>query len=200
MRYAISHIGERVVALPKENAICPSCNSEVVSKCGKIVAWHWAHKAVECDEWAEPDTEWHRAWQNRFFVHQREVVIGPHRADIVADNGQVIELQHSSIGIDEIRQREMFYKHMTWIFDANDAYAKHRLEVRTPKNKDYVTFRWKHPRKSIAYCQCPTFLDLGDGRLLRVHKIYINAPCGGWGRIVPVDYFVQQNISKEDHA
>ena len=37
-------------ATPNTEAICPVCNSEVISKCGDIKVWHWAHKNNnDCD-------------------------------------------------------------------------------------------------------------------------------------------------------
>ena len=52
-------------------------------------------------------------------------------------------------------------------------YKEERLDVR--RQPDYVTFRWKHPRKSIAACRNPVYLDL-DGALLSVRRIYPELP------------------------
>jgi len=52
-------------------------------------------------------------------------------------------------------------------------YKEERLDVR--RQPDYVTFRWKHPRKSIAACRNPVYLDL-DGALLSVRRIYPETP------------------------
>ena len=46
------------------------------------------------------------------------------------------------------------------------------------------SFRWRHPRKSVAACTAQVLLDLGDGCLLNLKKIYTYAPCGGWGYLV----------------
>lgn len=176
--------GERIDPYPAGRADCPACGSAVVAKCGRIVVWHWAHESREdCDPWSEPDTEWHRAWQAEVPKACREVVIGGHRADIRTDTGVVVELQHSPIGVDEIRERENFYgKHMLWIFDAIEAFRDDRLNLR--RQTYGQTFRWKHPRKSLAACRRPVLLDLGDGTLLRLRKIDMSAPCGGWGTLL----------------
>lgn len=182
MRYAMNDHDEQVEATPAGHGRCPVCKDKLQAKCGQIVAWHWAHVAADdCDPWSEPDTVWHRTWQDVVPPHQREVVIGNHRADIVAANGTVVELQHSSLPTAEIQARESHYGRMVWIFDATEAYDDDRIWLR-PRD-GYVTFRWKHPRKSIALCHQYVLLDLGD-KLLHVKRIYPNAPCGGWGRLV----------------
>ena len=67
-------------------------------------------------------TEWHRGWQLAVPPERREVVMGPHRADIVTASGGVVEIQHSPISVDVITEREEFYgERMAWIFDATQA-------------------------------------------------------------------------------
>ncbi|MBL7893856.1 MAG: hypothetical protein JNK50_01090 [Bacteroidia bacterium] len=39
----------------------------MLAKCGTINIWHWAHEAIEnCDDWYEPETQWHRDWKEHF--------------------------------------------------------------------------------------------------------------------------------------
>jgi competence protein CoiA len=184
MRYALDAIGGRMEAAPgKPPATCPTCGSPVRAKTGQIVAWHWAHiRDASCDPWSEPDSEWHRGWQELAPPERREVVMPPHRADVVTSTGWVIELQHSSISPEEIREREDFYgPRMLWVFDAREAYEAARLRLR--RRDGYYSFRWMHPRKSIAACRRPVVLDCGEVAL-RLRKIHIEAPCGGWGLLV----------------
>ena len=47
MQWAIKD-GEKILANPKEKAICPICNSEVIAKCGSIKVWHWSHM-MQCE-------------------------------------------------------------------------------------------------------------------------------------------------------
>lgn len=185
MRYATGRIGERVEAYPGARAQCPTCGAAVLAKCGQITSWHWAHAATgDCDPWSESETTWHRDWQGMVPPERREVVIGCHRADMVTPDGTVVELQHSYLPADQTAAREAHYGRMIWIFDATQAYDENRIWIR--KRDGYVTFRWKHPRKSVSLCTRPTLLDLGP-YLLLIKKIHTAAPCGGWGRIVDKD-------------
>jgi ribosomal protein L37AE/L43A len=47
----------------------------------------------------------------------------------------------------------------------------------------YRSLRWKHPRKSLAFCREPVYLDLGNGWLFKPSKIFWDkgAPYGGDG-------------------
>lgn len=109
-----------------QRAECPECGTEVRSKCGSINVWHWAHVSlVDCDLWGEPESEWHLNWKSGLPPDWIEVPLSEngekHRADIRLPNGVVIELQHSSISVEEISIRERFYNKMVWIFDVTDA-------------------------------------------------------------------------------
>jgi competence protein CoiA len=174
------HQGELVDPYPTGRAACPVCRTPVIGKCGHLITWHWAHEHLQdCDPWAEPDTEWHRQWEAEVPRANREVIIGCHRADIRTDQGVVVELQHSPISTEEIREREQFYgQRMLWVFDAVEAFHDGRL---LPREQKYgLSFRWMHPRKSVGACRRPVLLDLGD-QLIRLRKIDTAAPCGGWG-------------------
>jgi competence protein CoiA len=198
MQYA-TYRGERIEAeATGDRASCPVCGAMVLAKCGQIVVHHWAHEAAgDCDPWAEPDTAWHRHWQEAAPEDRREVTRGPHRADVVTASGMVVELQHSSISVEEIAAREAFYGRMTWLFDAADAYEQDRLDIRW---RDYrsrsagpyirgVSFRWKHPRKSVAWCERPVLLDLGNGLVLWLRRFdAVSPPYGGWGWLYAEDY------------
>jgi len=187
MIYATAPDGSRITATPGADATCPTCLAPTVAKCGRIVVHHWAHEArADCDSWAEPVGEWHLGWQEWAPTSCREITLGSHRADLRSPCGHVVELQHSPIPVDHIEARETFYgPRMLWIFDARAPYEQDRLDIRTKPGRDIVTFRWKQPRKSVAECRRRVLLDLGDGRLLDVKRMHPEAPCGGWGRIVP---------------
>ncbi|MGJ8530101.1 competence protein CoiA [Maritalea sp.] len=110
--------------LPKLKGICANCGSEMVSKCGRVKVWHWAHKGREhCDPWWENETQWHRDWKNQFPTEWQEVshidpVTGEkHIADVKTPHGLAIEFQHSPIKAEERQSREKFYGDLIWIVD-----------------------------------------------------------------------------------
>jgi len=96
----------------------------MIAKCGKERIKHWAHKSkISCDSWWENETEWHRAWKNRFPENCQEIIHRDpasgeiHKADIKTTSGLVIEFQRSAIQPDEMQSRERFYKNMLWVVD-----------------------------------------------------------------------------------
>ena len=185
--------GESVEAFPGDNATCPLCGQPLIAKCGAVNVWHWAHVAsADCDPWYEQESPWHVEWKSLARQNTREVKFGPHRADILGKRGVVIELQHSSISGDEIAEREAFYGDMIWMFDGTD--LEDRLSVR-PRG-DYVVFRWKHPRKTLALCAAPVFIDLGWGDILEIKKVH-ESPFSGWGYRLSYRDFIDRYLIRE---
>ena len=204
--------GERVAATPAQKASCPSCDGNVISKCGDIKIWHWAHEVSDCDPWSEGETLWHREWKERFPEDCREVtmhhyihghgekgfgVLGQencHRADIKTDT-HVVEFQHSSISGDEIRERETFYHlckgyEMAWVIDVLEYHEN--IELRYRYSNKTASFRWKWPRKSWwASEHADIYLDNHNGLLFQVQGLYPNCPCGGWGKWVRPEQFLK---------
>jgi competence protein CoiA len=141
---------------PGARSSCALCDGELVAKCGQIVTWHWAHLAADCDPWSEPETQWHRRWKAYFEERgaQVEVVMGPHRADVVMPSGLIIELQHDYLSTFDIAEREQFYgSHLAWIYRA--AWLE-RLHW-GPKG-----FWWKHGCKAMTAHRRPLYWDYGD--------------------------------------
>jgi hypothetical protein len=107
------------------SAVCPGCGSPLITKCGKLIAHHFAHKSRndECDlRYHDGMSEWHYNWQLRIKDPKPsvniEVPIGGEylkRADVVTSRGLIIEFQKSSLPIDERILRENHYKNMIWV-------------------------------------------------------------------------------------
>jgi hypothetical protein len=179
MFFADDGSGARVEAWPKASAVCPLCRRVVRARCGEVVEWYWAHeRGASCDTWGESETPWHLWWKLRAEPDQREVVMGEHRADIRTPKG-VIELQHSPIAPEEIREREAFYGRMIWLLDGrrmvfglnefglDDVARIERVDVpqwsglpRPPAGFAY--WRWRRPRTSFLAAKKRLFIDLGD--------------------------------------
>jgi len=198
MFYADDEVFGRFGPYPTGKANCPFCGDPVIAKCGTIVAWHWSHLAgKDCDPWSEGETQWHLGWKSLVYPDRCEVrmkgVHRDHRADILGNGDTVVELQHSPISVEEIQEREYFYDRMIWLFDA--APFRDKLSIR--KKDGFVTFRWKHPRKSLWFVEKPLFMDLGEDRILFAQKIHHKTPCGGWGYVMDHEEFIERFLS--DH-
>lgn len=133
---------EKVEASPKTNGKCPLCEGDVLSKCGEINIWHWAHyKDKSCDSWYEPETEWHKNWKLIFGKENCEIIIskngGRHIADILTTNKIVIELQNSPIEKSVIRKRESFYgEEMLWVINGKD--FKDNFRIAAPTHSETI--------------------------------------------------------------
>jgi hypothetical protein len=148
--------------------VCPGCGGEVqaVAVTSEFVVPHWRHTVADCDPWSEPESEWHRGWKARFPSEWQEVTMGPHRADVKGPDG-VLEIQKSSISIEEVREREEFYGRMCWLLCGHDFWKN--LEWLGSQDGRY-SFRWKHARKVWLAAQKPLLIDTPWG-LLRVKSI-----------------------------
>lgn len=149
MQFAILN-GNKVEATPQQKANCPLCGHNVISRCGELKIWHWAHTVDDnCDNWYEPETKWHRDWKKIFGNDNSEVIIVKneikHIADVYTNDRIVIELQNSPISTETIKARESFYgDRMLWIINADpfllnvSISGKHRnYETSYPENLIY---------------------------------------------------------------
>ena len=170
---------------------CPSCGEIVNAKCGPLVTHHWAHKpgTTECDPWSEPVGPWHLEWQNLVQPEFVEVVIGPHRADIVGDGDIVVELQHSAISRDVITDREEFYGDMVWIFDATE-----RFEMIITGERTFFSFR---RAKHIQTCLKPVFLDFGKVLVEVESFTSALAKLDGFGRTRSRQWFAEHTSRRD---
>ena len=116
--------------------LCPGCSQPVIAKCGNQRIWHWAHRSNKiCDNWWEPETEWHRSWKNNYPADWQEVFLldektgVKHVADLRTVHNLIIEFQHSHIDPKERATREKFYQNMVWVVDG------------TRLKRDYPRFR-----------------------------------------------------------
>lgn len=180
MQIALTTHG-RQTATPGNRAKCPQCNQDVLAKCGEVLTWHWAHiNTTDCDPWAEGESAWHAEWKTAAPPDRREVTIGHHRADLIAGDGTVCELQHSSISGPEITERETFYGTMRWLFDATD-----KTFTIEPADDDWSpwqgwwTVRREHAWPTIGLCQRRVMLDLGPPGVFSCEKINRT---GSWAR------------------
>lgn len=211
MIFARDRDGVRVEAAPGRQGWCPGCGESLVARCGEFRTWHWAHSVdSECDPWWEPETHWHRAWKEICVPESVEVAYGEHRADILARDGAVIELQHSPIAAEEIGSREGFYGKMLWLLDGMPIRDYIRVELASGEPR----FTWAYGRPTWFRAKMPVFIhgfsvgtwikkpDPKTGRLLQfwnpisasndilqIRSLKYRPTVHGVGRIITLDAF-----------
>ena len=158
---------QKQLASPDQRGQCPACRSDLLAKCGSIRTWHWAHIAdTDCDPWAESESEWHLGWKKHVSPDRAEVVITrnetTHRADIIAANGVVLELQASSLAPQAILEREFFYKHMVWLY---------RVTWTDRLHYGKKGFWWKHGSIAQTLITKPLFWEFEDEGIIQHVKL-----------------------------
>jgi competence CoiA-like predicted nuclease len=175
--------------MPREMGACPGCSGRVVARCGDIKVWHWAHAgAVDCDPWHEGESPWHVGWKRVALNHggRVEVGMGPHRADIVAADGTVCELQHSSLSLGEALEREAFYGRMFWILDSQE--FRDRLHFRSGGSQ-WRGFSWAYPWQWPREMSSPVLFDCGG--TVFIIDAFDDGGDGGLGHFVGWSDFVK---------
>ncbi len=197
MKYALVD-GEKMEPSPELKGICPFCKSEMISKCGQVILWHWAHKGRKmCDPWWENETEWHRQWKNCFPSEwQEEVQIDDstgekHIADVRTKFGLVIEFQYSRIKAEERNSREKFYEGMIWVVYGarGNNEGCFRMTLTGPVETNPLTYHftwWCNGRffHSWSESKVKVYIDYGDDilwRLIRFDKTK------NYGLVSPID-------------
>ena len=108
----------------------------------------------------------------------------------------VLEIQHSGITINEIRERERDYQNagyqVCWLFDLTDRGSGFDFKLKQGFYGAYCTFKWNHPRETVIACKGPVFFDFGEGSIFEVKRLYWEFGCHGWGNILSYDEFVRE--------
>jgi len=149
MRFAKNENGQKIeVEYSGQRAICFCCQSEVIGRDGPFRIKHWYHKNIkDCDSWHEPITQWHIDWQNQYAQECQEVEMidskdgTRHRADVRLNNGLVIEIQNSSINVQEIKQRENFYNtngRLVWVLNGENLLKKCSIRYQLVRRGHYI--------------------------------------------------------------
>lgn len=172
MLFANNNLDRKIRATPKKEAKCPHCKEGVLSKCGSINIWHWAHK-TKCIYETEPMTEWHIAFQELALKNGCDIEYNmkEHIADALKKN-TVFEFQHSPISQEEILSRCNFYQkqnyRVDWIFNLQKNPQNIKISEQTYRNFKESTFYWNWAKKNIAclfvdnkLCYGNLYLDIG---------------------------------------
>ena len=201
MEFAVTAESTHSPAAPGLAGVCGVCNTTVIQRCGEIIARHWAHHDPNrdgCDAFSEGETLWHRGMKLPFPESCREVVIDEngvrHRADVRLPGGLVVEFQHSAISVNDLREREAFYRRMVWVFDASGPFAEGRIVIK--KDHGHLSqMTWSRPRSSAAFCLCPVAFDLGERGVFLANTF--TADGVGVGAILPAHEFVATLIAAD---
>ncbi len=209
MKFALVD-NQRHEATPGSSGVCPCCGQAMISRCGDIKVWHWAHKGRRtCDSWWEGETEWHRAWKENFPANWQEVVQKDgngerHIADVKTDQGWVIEFQHSHLKPEERQSRDAFYPKLVWVVDG----LKRKTDPERFKSALTNGFQvGKIPNfRRVRSGECallrewsasrsPTFFDFGGGRVI---WWLISGDPNGWSYVAPFSSadFVNLHLGK----
>ncbi len=186
MHFALIN-NNRTEAQPLLKGLCSCCSKPVIAKCGTRKIWHWAHKSkTACDNWWEPETEWHRTWKNNYPADWQEISLldertgKKHIADVRTVHNLVIEFQHSHIDLQERTSREQFYKNMVWVVNGTRLKRDYPRFLKGKKNcfENPIFYNTENPKifrvDLIDWCfpsawlesSVPVILDfLGDGTM-----------------------------------
>tara|TARA_R110000868_G_scaffold144361_1_gene363347 strand:- start:7996 stop:8874 length:879 start_codon:yes stop_codon:yes gene_type:complete len=225
MHFAIIN-DNRVMAQPKLQGLCSCCSKPVIAKCGTRKIWHWAHKRkTDCDNWWEPETEWHRNWKNNYPADWQETSLldektnEKHIADVRTTHNLVIEFQHSHIDPQERISREQFYKNMVWLVDGTRLKRDYPRFLKGKKNyfENTIFYKTDNPKifqvDLLDWCfpsnwlesSVPVIFDFrGDGTMddsegLRITLYCIFPQVGRYARVVEISRtaFINATINGE---
>lgn len=138
-----------------EDYFCPVCGSKLLIKDGAINSKHFAHVSLsDCDDFTHDMSEWHRAWQERFPIENREVVVEhggeKHRADVLIGK-YVLEFQHSPISAAEVERRNGFYVRagyqVIWVFDVSESRENGHI---CDDDEDSNKYHWKYANRALS--------------------------------------------------
>jgi len=129
-----------------QRARCPGCGSEVMSRCGNVLANHWSHIGDNCGH----ESDVHLALKLLFAYPNGRMEASPdgvnRRADVLI-GGSVYEIQHSPIADEVVRAREADWSaagyEVVWVVDADaDIRVASKNVVRVRLLPDYRITMW----------------------------------------------------------
>ena len=149
-------------AVKGQKYFCQTCKQELIFKDCTLRAKHFAHYPGKdgysscCDTWKYDMSEWHRGWQLRFPLENREVVVSEggqkHIADVLINN-TVIEFQHSKLSAGDFQKRNEFYTsaglNVIWVFDMSESFesadAEEDPDITERYSQSGKYYTWSRP-------------------------------------------------------
>lgn len=75
-------------------------------------------------------------------------------ADVKFPNGLVLEIQHSPISPQKIKERQTFHRNVVWLFDATGPMQNSQIGY-------HKKIEWIQPRETMKFANEPVFIDVG---------------------------------------
>jgi len=155
--------------------LCCNNSHELICVNGKKNKPHFRHKNQNDVDGTYPMTEWHCEWQSNFptteieFNKKCENQIKNRRADVVLNDNNIIEFQHSLITKDEVNNRINDYKlhgkNIIWIIDGNTGIKINELKYSERVYLEFICEIWKF--ESFLDCHY-IYLNISD----EIYKVY----------------------------
>lgn len=215
MLYAIDTDGQRIrPSIHKQLATDPYSGLPAQGITGEGLDY-WRLIEGKYDAWALPNATWNLRWKLEFPEPLVEISIqgdhAKHVADVRTNKGTVLKFQARNLNEQQLREREVFFEQMVWIFRAD----KWDIELmfnptryRTTEGRDrqlpksdsfkWVKFQSRHSKSVFRACKMPVFLDFGDDCIYWLNwqsKSNLNAlyhPTQGLLKSYPKQQFIQK--------
>ena len=205
MQHAIDIDGKKISPSSSgQIAVCGFCGEKVRGRCGEINIWHWQHiNKVECDLWKEGETDWHRGWKKRFPYDWQETIIikngEKHIADILTDEGLVIEFQNSAISPSTIAEREKFYGKLIWVINAES--FKNNLVIENISEKQLAEIDSEYALKRSQLSRHNSFVLGNIKKIQNTRALEIQSKENDLSKLMSVtDIFTSCNKNAETFA
>lgn len=186
--------------------LTPEPTKKMISKCGEIMDWHWAHPAgSECvDDWmtTEEDNAWSRSVMGYFPEDNTERWIGRRCADILTDRGFVIDLHSSVMATDTLVSKEDYFGQMAFLYnfkqekhdkDTGEVIKSWRTDGRVVADVEHGALLWRTPREAWLFGEKPVVFDTYAG-------VFIPHRVEGWRFSKSSLRFYGRFMSMEDFA
>ncbi len=143
---------------------------------GKIRAPHFRHKDSSGLDKTNPMTDWHAEWQGNFPVTEKtfeklEGQIKVRRADVVLNNKQILEIQHSNYSREVILEKKndmaLHGIEVLWLIDGN--YETINVKYLEYANRYFLEFKEKYLWKYKSFIDYEYIYIEIDEQIFKVH-------------------------------
>lgn len=182
MLYAISTTGELIRPSLQEDHATDPYSGQIARGVYTEGQRHWRLQEGNYDGWAFPDGVWNLEWKLKFPKTLVEISVQgnteKHVADVRTNTGLVLNFQARSLDEKQLKQREVFFGQMLWIFKADGwdlELMQNPTRYKTTEGRDkklptsdaygWIKFKSRHSKSVYKACKMPVFLDFGDDSL-----------------------------------